>query len=48
MALLLAPAHWLAKAVQYLFLRPGIEAGIVEMNLNFYQYLGIGFAYNLL
>ena len=43
-----APAHWLAKAVQYLFLRPGIEAGIVEMNLNFYQYLGIGFAYNLL
>jgi fluoroquinolone transport system permease protein len=43
-----APAHWLAKAVQYLFLQPGIEAGIVEMNLNFYQYLGIGFAYNLL
>lgn len=43
-----APAHWLAKAVQYLYLQPGIEAGIVKMNLNFYQYLGIGFAYNLL
>lgn len=43
-----APAHWVAKGVQYLFLQSGIEAGVVEMNLNFYQYLGIGFAYNLL
>lgn len=44
----LAPVHWSAKATQYLYLRPAIEAGLVTMNLNFYQYLGIGFAYNLL
>lgn len=44
-----APAHWLAKAVQNLYLQPLVEAGLVaEMNLSFYQYLGIGFAYNLL
>lgn len=43
-----APAHWVAKGVQYLFMQPGIDAGMVEMNLNFYQYIGIGFAYNLL
>jgi fluoroquinolone transport system permease protein len=43
-----APAHWPAKAVQYALLRPQIEAGFVQMNLNFYQYLGIGFLYNLL
>ena len=43
-----APAHWVAKAVQYSMLEPMIDAGLVEMNLGFYQYLGIGFAWNLL
>lgn len=43
-----APAHWLAKAVQYLTLQPAIEAGVVQMNLNFHQYIGIGFIYSLL
>ncbi len=44
----LAPAHWAAKAVQYSMLRVHIEAGFVKMNLDFYQYLGIGILYNLL
>jgi len=44
----LAPAHWVAKAVQYSMLEPAINLGLVEMNLNFYQYLGIGYVYNLL
>lgn len=43
-----APAHWPAKAVQASMLRPHIEAGLVEMNLTFQQYLSIGFLYNLL
>ncbi|MDW7650949.1 MAG: hypothetical protein SCK29_07570 [Bacillota bacterium] len=43
-----APPHWPAKAVQYALLRPQIEAGLIEMNLNFYQYVGIGVLYNLL
>jgi fluoroquinolone transport system permease protein len=43
----LAPAHWAAKAVQFSMLKPLIDAGLVEMNLNFYQYLGIGVVYNL-
>ncbi|MBS3899166.1 MAG: hypothetical protein KGZ54_02930 [Dethiobacter sp.] len=37
----LAPLHWAAKALQYAILQP-------EMNLTFYQYIIIGFAYNLL
>jgi fluoroquinolone transport system permease protein len=44
----LAPAHWATKAVQFSILRPLIDAGLVKMNLNFYQYLGLGFLYNLL
>lgn len=44
----LAPAYWAAKAVQYAMLRVHIEAGLVEMNLNFYQYLVMGILYNLL
>jgi fluoroquinolone transport system permease protein len=44
----IAPGHWAAKAVQYSLLEPHISAGIVKMNLNFYQYIGIGFVYNLL
>jgi fluoroquinolone transport system permease protein len=43
-----APAHWAAKAVQYIMLRPLIEDGFVSMNLNFYQYIGLGVLYNLL
>ncbi len=42
-----APASWPAKAMQYAMLEPAIEAGFVEMNLNFYGYVGLGFAYNL-
>ena len=44
----IAPAHWVAKAVQYSLLQPAIEAGLTAMNLNFYQYVGLGYAYNLL
>lgn len=43
----IAPGHWAAKAIQYAILRPGIAAGIVSMNLDFYQYCIIGFLYNL-
>lgn len=43
-----APGHWAGKALQYSLMRPLIDAGLVEMNLNFYQYVGIGFLYNLL
>jgi fluoroquinolone transport system permease protein len=43
-----APAHWVAKAVQHSLLQPMISAGLVEMNLGFYGYIGIGFLYNLL
>jgi len=43
----IAPASWPAKAMQYIMLEPLIEAGFVEMNLNFYGYVGLGFAYNL-
>jgi len=42
-----APGHWAAKAMQYAMLRPGIEAGMVNMNLGFYQYIIIGALYNL-
>lgn len=42
----IAPAHWAAKAIQWALLRPQIEAGLVEMNLGFYQYLGLGILYN--
>ncbi len=42
-----APASWPAKAMQYIMLEPMIEAGFVEMNLSFYGYVGLGFAYNL-
>ena len=42
-----APGHWAAKAMQYAMLRPGIEAGMVNMNLGFYQYVIIGALYNL-
>jgi fluoroquinolone transport system permease protein len=44
----IAPAHWPAKAVQYAFLRPQIEAGFVSMNFSFYQYIFVGMAYNVL
>ena len=44
----IGPGHWAAKAVQYSMYRPMIEAGLVKMNLNFYQYLGIGALYNIL
>jgi len=42
----IAPGHWAAKAVQYLQLKPAIEAGVAKMNLTFFSYLLIGFAYN--
>ncbi|MCR3921969.1 MAG: hypothetical protein NUK65_05530 [Firmicutes bacterium] len=44
----LAPGHWTAKAVQYILLEAQIDAGLISMNLNFYQYIFIGIAYNLL
>jgi len=44
----IAPPHWAAKALQYHMLEPLIESGMVSMNLNFYQYIFLGFAYNLL
>lgn len=43
----LAPGHWAAKAVQAAMLQPQLEAGLVHMNLTFYQYVGIGLVYNL-
>lgn len=42
----IAPGHWPAKAIQYALLRPAIDAGQVGMNLNFYQYIAVGMAYN--
>ncbi|MBS4031572.1 MAG: hypothetical protein KGZ63_09150 [Clostridiales bacterium] len=44
----MAPAYWAAKALQYAMVRLHIDAGIVTMNLTFYQYLSIGILYNLL
>lgn len=44
----IAPGHWAAKAVQHLLLEPAINAGVAKMNLGFYAYLLIGFAYNAL
>ena len=44
----IAPGHWAAKAVQHLLLEPAINAGLARMNLGFYAYLMIGFAYNAL
>lgn len=44
----IAPPHWVAKALQYHMLEPHIKAGLVSMNLNFYQYIFLGLAYNLL
>jgi fluoroquinolone transport system permease protein len=44
----IVPIHWAAKAVQYAILEPQITAGIISMNLNFYQYLVIGLIYNLI
>lgn len=43
----IAPPHWAAKALQYHLLESHIEAGLVSMNLDFYQYIFIGIAYNL-
>ncbi len=43
-----APGHWPAKAVQHAILQPHIDAGLVTMNLSFYQYIAIGMAYNVL
>ncbi len=43
-----APAFWGAKAVQSRLLESYIEAGLVNMNLDFWMYLGIGFVYNLI
>jgi len=42
----IAPPHWAAKAVQRAMLEPLIDAGLVSMNLGFYQYLLLGFVYN--
>ncbi|HAA37456.1 MAG TPA: hypothetical protein DCE00_01135 [Firmicutes bacterium] len=44
----IAPGFWPAKAVQYSILQPQIDTGLISMNLNFYQYILLGFAYNLL
>jgi len=42
----IAPGHWAAKAVQYIALKPAIDAGAVSMNLGFFSYIAIGFVYN--
>jgi fluoroquinolone transport system permease protein len=44
----IAPGHWPAKAVQYAILRPQIDAGLISMNLSFYQYILLGILYNML
>ncbi len=44
----IAPGHWAGKAVQFALLEPQINAGFIDMNLNFYQYIGIGVFYNLI
>lgn len=44
----IAPGHWAAKAIQYTILQSHIDAGFVQMNLNFNQYVGIGLVYNCL
>jgi len=44
----IAPPHWAAKALQYHMLEPHINSGLVSMNLDFYQYVFLGLAYNLL
>lgn len=44
----IAPGHWAAKAIQVMMLQPEIEAGVVQMNLGFHAYIGIGLVYNLL
>lgn len=43
----IAPGFWPAKAVQTLLFKDAISAGFIEMNLSFWPYLLIGFAYNL-
>ena len=43
-----APAFWGAKAVQVSLFAKYIDSGLVNMNLNFWMYLGIGFVYNLI
>lgn len=43
-----APGHWAAKAVQYAFLKPAIDAGQISMNLDFYGYIVIGLVYNVI
>ena len=44
----IAPGHWPAKAVQYAMLQPLITAGVINMNLGFYQYIFVGIGYNVL
>ncbi len=43
----IAPGFWPAKAVQTLIFEDAISAGLIQMNLSFWPYLLIGFAYNL-
>lgn len=43
----IAPGFWPAKAVQTLLFKDAISGGFIEMNLSFWPYLFIGFAYNL-
>lgn len=42
----IAPGHWAAKAVQYVAIKPAIDAGLKSMNLGFYGYILLGFLYN--
>ena len=43
----IAPGFWPAKAVQTLLFSDAISAGVINMNLSFWPYLLIGFAYNM-
>ena len=43
----IAPGHWPAKVVQHALLQPQIDAGLIQMNLGFYQYAALGVAYNV-
>jgi fluoroquinolone transport system permease protein len=44
----IAPAHWPAKAIQYLLLKPAIDQGLIKINLGIYGYIALGAAYNAL
>ena len=40
-----APAFWVTKATQSVLMQPQIDAGLVDLGLNFWGFAGIGFVY---